>query len=316
MTVIFAYPKPLVEQHQGDVVTVVVPAPNGCDLKCPFCIIGQRGERESWPISLRPGDYTALIGEWVRTRQVACIAIQGDEPLLPEAIEYTFAILETAKVHGIPSSIVTNGTNLKQQVAQLRALSLDFLCVSLDATAAETHDRLRGVQGAFARTVTGLRAAAPLFGNQVLVSSVLLPRKVEYLIGMPRFLADLGIRRWCINPMIRIPGDGTGGPVMAGEELALALRRLHDEARRYSVDAIVCDDLDGLSELRRSNQILRDVPFKVLGRDRHLFRLLPSGECGYGSGILRKAGGKAPVWQPEHQSPAEFLSLVLGTHVN
>jgi len=316
MTVIFAYPKPLVKQYEGDVLTIVVPAPNGCDLKCPYCIIGQRGERESGPIALRPQHYTALIGEWLRTRRVACVAIQGDEPLLPEALEFTFAILETAKAHGVPSSIVTNGTNLKEQVAQLRALSLEFLCVSLDAPTAETHDRLRSVQGAFARTVAGLRAAAPLFGNQLLVSSVLLPRKVEYLIGMPRFLAELGVRRWCINPMIRIADDSTGGPVMAGQELALALRRLHDEARGFSIDAIVCDDLDGLSELRRSSQILRDVPFKVLGRDRHLFRLLPTGECGYGSGILRKAGGKAPVWRPDHQSPGEFLSLVLSAHVN
>lgn len=314
MTWIVAYPKPLVERAAGEVLTFIVPAPRGCNLKCAYCIIAQRNERHAGAAALTPADYAAFVHGAAEERRIACVAIQGEEPLLPEALPYTYALLAAARKRGILSSLVTNGTHLAAQVEALESTGIELLCVSLDSDKPAIHDKSRGVKGAFQATQEGLQAAVPVFGERLLVSSVLLPGRPDRLIGMPRYLAGMGIRRWCINPYIRIAEQGVGGPAGGGDKLALAIRRLNDEARRYGIQSLVCDDLNQFAGLRATSACLRSVPFKVLDREVDVFRLLPDGACAYGTGILAKKDSAAPVWQPREQSPSAFLTSVVAAN--
>lgn len=310
---IIAFPRPLLEQSDGDALTFVVPG--GCNLRCPFCLIEQRGETKSGETSLSPPAYAKFIREAAKERRIACVGIQGEEPLLPESIDYTYEILNTAKELDIPSSIVTNGTHLASNISRLSETGVRLVCISIDSDRPEIHDKVRGKKGAFVATETGLREAKRVLGDdRLLVSSVLLPSHADYLIGIPQYLSAHEITRWCIDPYIRIPARGYGGPaVNAG--FAKALNVLSAEAGRHGIKAMVCDDMNQLEELRQNSDYLNNVAFKVLGRNVNVFRLLPDGTCVYGKEILRKHSQQfARKWSP-NTPVGVFLQTIIPSHI-
>src|SRR5215469_11263194 len=131
----------------GQFLTFVVPAHSGCNLKCPFCLIRQR--REITDTRLRPEDFARFIREAAEQAPIFALAVQGYEPLLPETLPYTQAILATGRFLGLPTSLVTNGVKLTDSVNLLKTLSPNKIAISLDAAAAEIHDRIRGIAGAW-----------------------------------------------------------------------------------------------------------------------------------------------------------------------
>ena len=56
------------------------------------------------------------------------------------------------------TTIATNGTLLtKENVERLKKIGIKYVEVSLDAPEPKTHDMFRGVEGAWERTVEGIR---------------------------------------------------------------------------------------------------------------------------------------------------------------
>ena len=130
MTADAALPKTITQP--GAIVTLITPAPHGCNLSCPFCFIRQRGEDQAESL-LKPKDYVHFVEQAAAGGPVAAVCIQGYEPLLPEAMAYTRAILATGRRLGIPTSLVTNGVELANAVDELAALRLSKIAVSIDA---------------------------------------------------------------------------------------------------------------------------------------------------------------------------------------
>jgi MoaA/NifB/PqqE/SkfB family radical SAM enzyme len=83
----------------GKFLTFVVPAPTGCNLKCSFCLVRQR--REIIETNLKPEDFTRFIREVADREPIFALAIQGYEPLLPESLPYTQAILAVGRFFGV-----------------------------------------------------------------------------------------------------------------------------------------------------------------------------------------------------------------------
>jgi len=77
------------DQQSSSILTLIVPAPNGCNLSCPFCYIQQRKENAK-SIDISPKDYVRFISD---ADNVSFICIQGYEPLLPDSFAYTQEIL-------------------------------------------------------------------------------------------------------------------------------------------------------------------------------------------------------------------------------
>ena len=136
------------KELQASILTFVVPAADGCNLACPFCYIKQR-EEEAVATDLSPSDYAGFIVGSLNHQPINFICIQGYEPLLPTSFPYTQQILEKGRRLGIPTSLVTNGTHLRQCVPALSKLRPARIAVSLDSADAAIHDRARGKEGAF-----------------------------------------------------------------------------------------------------------------------------------------------------------------------
>jgi sulfatase maturation enzyme AslB (radical SAM superfamily) len=302
------------ETQQGRILTFVVPASDGCNLKCGFCFIRQR--REIADRTLQPHHYTQFIREAsARTRPYG-LAIQGYEPLLPESRVYTQSILATGQSLRLSTALVTNGTHLREAVDWLVPLAPAEIVVSLDAPSAIAHDRLRGMSGAWATTVAGIeRAVHVLSSRQLAVASVLMPSDNWPLDEMPQFLRRLGIERWIITPLLKVGRDTPGGPTGERATLYRSLARLQEAADNADIVLTIADELDCLqhkhasanqSEIRRFH--VRTIPEGV-----DLIRLAPDGACSVGGGILQQVRPTTPRWHPDEEHAGDFLAWLLSS---
>ncbi len=271
-------------------LTFILPAPDGCDLACAFCLIRQR--REVAATNLQPEDYVRFIREAAAASPIYALSIQGYEPLLPATLPYTQAVLAAGRMLNLPTGLVTNGTHLRGAMSLLKSAAPDTLAVSLDAAEAPPHDSLRGVTGAWEATVDGIACAVAETPprTEIAVNSVLIPSRRKQLDGMPALLAKLGIRRWIVTPLQKIGANRPGGPVGNRQRLYRDLLLLQDAADRDGIRLEVDDELGCLDfelacrwrpELRRL--LVRTIPPGV-----ELVRLTPSGAWSTGRDILRR----------------------------
>lgn len=291
---------------EGAVLTFVIPAPNGCNLACPFCYIVQRLENNT-TVDLMPAEYARFIREAIAVSKVASVCIQGYEPLLPESFSYTQAILSTCRWLGIPSAMVTNGTYLAEHVDALRTLGVNRLSVSLDAATAAEHDRQRGKIGAFESTVTGLKAAVGKLGQrtQLGVNSVLMPKRSTQLDGMPELLANIGVKRWTVTILQNIrKNEAGGGPVGEPKQIFDDLRQLRNTAERHGLVFAVDDEFSGLDDKAMLSETLR---VNRLIQPEGVYRLVPDGRCSKGADILKPLTDDTPRWDPKTMDAGEFL---------
>jgi MoaA/NifB/PqqE/SkfB family radical SAM enzyme len=297
---------------EGIFLTFVVPALNGCNLDCSFCFVRQR--KEITEARLKPQDYAQFVREVADKEQIFAVAIQGYEPLLPEALPYTRAILAAGRFLGVPTSLVTNGVRLGDAVDLLKTLTPNKIAVSLDAASPEVHDGIRGVKGAWEASVAGLRRAIDVLAPQtrLVVESVLLPSRRHYLDAMPERLRDIGIDRWIINPVLRVGRGETGGLVAERARLFRDLSILQEAADRAGVRLTVDDEFGNLDcdaagpfQLSSRGVHVRPLPQRVT-----LFRMTPGGHCSKGSDVLRQVTSGTPIWQPGAMNAGDFLDTI------
>jgi hypothetical protein len=196
----------------------------------------------------------------------------------------------------------------------LAVLAPSKIAISLDAAAADFHDRLRGLPGAWAATVVGIRRAIKVLTprTRLAVSSVLLPGKRHHLEGMPARLREIGIDRWIVNPLLRIGRGRAGGPVDDRARLFDDFRILQEAANRAGVRLTIDDEFDhlGHGEARIRHPELRSLHVRTLPRNVTIFRLVPDGQCSTGEGVLKQLTLDAPYWRPGVTHAGDFLESV------
>jgi pyruvate-formate lyase-activating enzyme len=302
-----------ISKRQLQFVTFSIPAPHGCDLRCPHCFVSLR--REVDYIRLIPAAYyTEFIRRTVVHFQVCAVSIQGYEPLLPDSHPYTQAILATARLLGIPTGLVTNGTHLSECAEWLATLAPTKIAVSLDAAAPAIHDRLRGKRGAWAATVAGIKRAVDVLAprTKIAVASVLFPGKTDQLLGMPSLLRSLKIDDWIVTPLQKVGRDAPGGPVTDMPTLYRDLARLQDAADAVGMPLTIDDELDCLGHERAARQQpqLRRFRVRTIPNNITLIRMGPDGACSVGRDILRRVTPETPRWSPDEDA-GEFLERLL-----
>jgi radical SAM protein with 4Fe4S-binding SPASM domain len=124
-----------------------------CNLKCRHCY---QDAQKALPGELSTEESKKLIEE-LSEAGVVVIAFSGGEPLMRKDI---FEIVSHAARHDMYVSIATNGTLITPEVARKLADSgANYVEVSIDGRSAAEHDALRGIPGAFDRSVAGIRNA-------------------------------------------------------------------------------------------------------------------------------------------------------------
>ena len=124
-----------------------------CNLACQHCYMdSSREAREE--MSLEEG--IGLVDE-LADLLVPILIFTGGEPLLSRNF---YALAFHAREVGLRTVVSTNGTLITPKVARLMAeAKIRYVGVSLDFAAAQSHDAFRGVAGAHALALQGLKNA-------------------------------------------------------------------------------------------------------------------------------------------------------------
>ncbi len=123
-----------------------------CSSRCTTCVMWQRGSSGAeMPIE----GWKRFIDDAARARFINLEMFGGDALLRPEIL---FPAVSHATERGIPCDLTTNGLLLDSEAARQVVVSgTRVVYLSLDGVG-ETHDRIRGVPGAFEKALSGLRS--------------------------------------------------------------------------------------------------------------------------------------------------------------
>jgi SynChlorMet cassette radical SAM/SPASM protein ScmF len=129
-----------------------------CNLACGHCWISPAYDPGAASGRFLPLDLMRRAILQGKPLGLASAKLTGGEPLLHPRFR---EIVSLCADEGLGINIETNGTLVDDGLARfLREKGVGFISVSLDGADAETHERLRGVPGSFARAVAGIRALA------------------------------------------------------------------------------------------------------------------------------------------------------------
>jgi MoaA/NifB/PqqE/SkfB family radical SAM enzyme len=127
-----------------------------CNLRCRMCRLPEGGRllRREAGNPLSTEEMKSVIDGFADLGTKG-IGFTGGEPLLRPDL---FLLLRHARKRGMLTHLNTNGTLMDEAAAQaILDAGVDSLNISLDGATRGTHDRIRGVPGAFARTVEAIR---------------------------------------------------------------------------------------------------------------------------------------------------------------
>lgn len=177
----------------GRAPSVAYLLPTGrCNLHCGGCYatlndVGRKTRKGELSIDEYRQAIAELLALGVRT-----FDISGGEPLLyPDLV----AICEAIRAE--PDAriwLVTNGTVRQDKLASLSRL-VHKIVFSLDAPTPELHDELRGLKGAFAKTLASVRMARKLPFDEVAINFTVSRLNVETIDAMLALAASEQVDR-------------------------------------------------------------------------------------------------------------------------
>lgn len=243
-----------------------------CNLRCSGCYatleeFGRKSRRGELSID----EYRRVIAELLEMG-VRTFDISGGEPLLyPQLAEICAAI----RAH--PETriwLVSNGTLGKpERLAQL-APWVERIVFSLDAPEAALHDRLRGVNGAFGKTLAALRAARGLPFPEVGINFILCKENLDSVGEMLRLAAEERVDRLALLTFRDVSENGVMYdqiPTLAGLRAAWETAAEAIEASPWprTVDLVAPAFLfPELSAFRRS--LPAGIRSRIVGHHPHL----------------------------------------------
>lgn len=185
-----------------------------CNLKCVHCYndsgVGKPSNEVTTAKAKEVLDDLAQFG-------APSVLFSGGEPLMRPDL---FELIEHAVGQGLRAVISTNGTLIAPDKAKLiKDLGVSYVGISLDGMG-PVNDKFRGVEGAFERTVAGIRNCQQA-GVRVGLRLTLTGQNVQDLEALFDFFEAEGIERACFYHLVP---SGRGGD-MSGERLTSAQSR-------------------------------------------------------------------------------------------
>ncbi len=246
-----------------------------CNLACAHCYMDARADgREE--LSLDEG--VRLLDD-LADLKVPMVIFTGGEPLMSRNL-YAYAF--HAREVGIRAVISTNGTLITPEVAKLLAEArIKYVGVSIDSASPERHDSFRGVSGAHARALQGIRNAR----DAGLKTGLRITLTKDNWQDVPALLStalEEGIPRFCLYHLVPTGrGAGIADRDVTPEQRRSVIKFLAEaavELKDEDIEILTTDSpMDGAYLL----ELLKDDP-----RQSHVRRLLANaGGCSTGTKV-------------------------------
>ena len=197
-----------------------------CDLACVHC----RAEAQPLPLpgGLSHEEGLALLDEIAGMGTKVCVLSGGDPLKRGDLLD----LIRHGKSKGLRMATIPAATSLLTQdvVQGLKEAGLDQMALSLDASTPEAHDRFRGVEGAFQRTMDAIRWAheAEL---PVQINSVMSQHNFDDVNQLIELVRRLGVVFWEVFFLVPV-GRGADIPGLSAEQYERVFAELYQVARR------------------------------------------------------------------------------------
>jgi len=184
-----AQPTPLGPKVQPPGPVVIWNLIRRCNLTCKHCYSISADKDFAGELST---EEVSTVMDDLRAFRVPVLILSGGEPLLRPDI---FEIAARAKAMGFYVGLSTNGTLIDAgNIERIAAAEFDYVGISLDGIAA-THDKFRRLQGAFDRSLAGIRLCRDL-DLKIGVRFTMTQDNAHDLPALLRLVEDEGIDRF------------------------------------------------------------------------------------------------------------------------
>jgi radical SAM protein with 4Fe4S-binding SPASM domain len=213
-----------------------------CNLHCRHCYASAGSKPD--PEELTPEEGRALVEELGRVGVPALILSGGDPLLRPDLLD----LVRRAAGLGIHLALSTNGTLIDAGTARaLASAGVGYVGVSVDGIGA-THDRFRGMRGAYEQALAGLRhcqeAGLPV-GLRFTLSRTTLP-DLERVLDL---MEGLQVHRGYVSHLVYVGRANRLAPhALDREETRAAVTAILDRAESLHARGVPLDLVTGNSD--------------------------------------------------------------------
>lgn len=196
---------------------------NLCNLRCPHCY--QNAISSKLPTEVTTPEILSILHQ-LAEYGVAGMLFGGGEPLMHRDI---FQILRTTIKLGMFANLSTNATLITEKIAQkIKDTGISRVTVSLDGVG-KTHDKMRGKEGTFERTVQGIKNCKAI-GMETGIAVTLTKYNVDEMPELVAFAKELNLAGILLNHFMPI-GRGKENPDLdvSNEEREAVLRLFYKE---------------------------------------------------------------------------------------
>lgn len=161
----------------------------GCNLRCRHCYLEPKFQTEKRQYAALDPDLFRHILHQARPLGLSSVKLTGGEPLMHPRIGELLEILRKEKLR---FNVETNGVLCTPGLARdLVRSGIYHISVSLDGADAETHEWVRGVEGCFEASVSGIKHLVEA-GIRPQVIMTLMRRNADKMEAMVRLAESIG----------------------------------------------------------------------------------------------------------------------------
>jgi len=264
--------------------TVVWEVSRACDVACLHCRPSVQESRSSLELSTYEG-YELI--EQIAELAPESFTFSGGDPLKRADI---FELVEFATRRGLRSLLAVGATRLldREAIARLGDTGLARLAIALDGPTPEAHDGIRGIKGAYQKTIESVRHAREC-GLPVEINTVVSRFNSGQIMAIAELLEDLDIEGW--NLHFYVPcGPGSPSDMIDARTAEATFARLYEVSRRVPFEIRTTE----------ANHYRRYVLQRELRENPGLARLVFESGLRYGALLssLQQGGGEGVCPHP------------------
>ncbi len=201
-----------------------------CAYSCAHCRADAQPQRN--PRELDTAEGKRLIDQLAGFGR-PILVLTGGDPLMRRDVN---ELASYANERGLRVSLTPTATALstRERMRQARAAGVRRVAFSLDAADASVHDRFRGFEGSFQRTMAGIENARAE-GMPLQINTTVCAHNVGELERLVPLLQERGVVQWSVFFLVPV-GRGRTLPMLTSEQHEEVLGWLYELGESVSFD--------------------------------------------------------------------------------
>lgn len=205
--------------------TIAWEVTRACAYACAHCRADAQPKRS--PDELDTAEAKNLIDALARFQTRPILVLTGGDPLMRRDL---FELARHADKRGLRVSLTPTATALatRKRMAQAREAGIRRVAFSVDAPNPQSHDRFRGFEGSFERTIAGM-CHAHEEGLPIQVNTTVCEENVEDLEQLVSLLSLWDVVQWSVFFLV---------PVGRGKHLRMIGSERHERTLEWLADLV------------------------------------------------------------------------------